>query len=92
MILQVYAVYDKAVAAYLQPFYARSRGEAIRSFMEACNDEKHKFNGNAADFALMFLGLWDDDSGLFSVDNTTSAGPITVLSALEATADRSERQ
>jgi len=90
MILQIYSVYDKAVGAYLQPFYARSRGEAIRSFMDACNNEKHQFATSPADYQLMYLGLWDDDSGLFSLGNNT--GPESVISALEATSDRSQRQ
>lgn len=90
MILQVYSVYDKAVAAYLNPFYARSRGEAIRSFMEACSDEKHQFARNAADYTLMYLGIWDDGSGMFTLDSV--GGPETVISALEASADRSQRQ
>lgn len=80
MILQVYSVYDKAVLAFLQPFFARSRGEAVRSFTDACNNKEHLFSKNAADYELHFLGLWDDTSGVFG-DGEKSA---RVLGALEA--------
>lgn len=82
MILQIFSVYDKAVQAFMPPFYARSKGEAIRSFSEACNDEKHNFNKHAADFSLMQLGEFEDKSGIFS-----TAEPSRVVSALEVMLD-----
>lgn len=32
MIMEMYVVYDRAVQAYLQPVFVRSRGEMLRSF------------------------------------------------------------
>lgn len=78
----IFSVYDKAVGAFLPPFYVRSRGEALRSFSEACNDGKHNFNRHAADYSLMFLGYFDDTSGMFS-----TADPTRIVGAYECVAD-----
>lgn len=78
MIMKVYAVYDKAVGAFLQPFYARTKSEAVRSFAEASNDEKQNFSRHASDFYLAELGEFDDSSGLFN-----STEPVRVISATE---------
>lgn len=79
---QVFSVYDKAVAAYLQPFFSRSRGEALRSFTDACNDPKSNFGRYALDYSLVYLGEFDDISGVF--DGTD---PQRVIGANEVIAD-----
>lgn len=65
MKLMVFTVFDKAVSAFLPPFFARSRGEALRSFTEASNDRAHNFSKHAMDYVLMQLGEFDDGNGLF---------------------------
>lgn len=79
MILQVWCVRDKAVGAYMAPFYARSRGEALRSFMDASADA-NRFAKHAPDYDLYYLGTFDDATGLFvqGADN-----PERVMNALE---------
>lgn len=78
MKLQVYTVLDKAVGAYLQPFYARHANEAIRSFTDACQTKDHNFNKYSTDYVLMHLGEFDDGSGLF-----TCGEPYRIISASE---------
>lgn len=78
MQLFVFSVYDKAVKAYLQPFYARARGEALRSFTQAVNDRQHNFNKHAADYLLVQLGSFDDVVGMFQCGE-----PERLVSALE---------
>lgn len=82
MRLFVFTVLDSAVGAHLQPFFSRSKGEAIRSFTDACNDEKSQFNKHLADFTLVFLGEFDDVSGTFG-----TRAPERVISALEVVSD-----
>lgn len=77
--IQIFSVLDKAVGAFLPPFYARSRGEALRSFTETSNDEKHQFNRHAADFVLYYFGEFDDASGMFATRE-----PERVVSAMES--------
>lgn len=79
MILHVYSVYDHAVSAFMTPFFARARGEAMRSFSEACNNGEHQFAKHASDYTLFALGEWDDASGAFSA----LPAPTRVISALE---------
>lgn len=78
MMLEVFSVYDKAVGAFLPPFFSRSRGEAIRSFMEACSNAEHQFNKHRADYTLYVFGAWNDNSGSFEVGE-----PMRLISALE---------
>jgi hypothetical protein len=78
MKLQVFSVFDKAVGAHLQPFFCRSKGDALRSFGDACNDEKHQFFQHGLDYVLVFLGEFDDVSGLFATQE-----PARLLSAVE---------
>lgn len=78
MKLQVFSVYDQAVKAYLPPFYCRSKGEAVRSFTEACNDGKSMFAKHRGDYYMVYLGEFDDNGGIFTCEN-----PVRVISALE---------
>lgn len=68
MKLELYCVFDRAVGAYLQPLFMRSRGEAIRSFSDACLDVKHQFSAHAKDYELFFFGSWDDSNGRFECE------------------------
>ncbi len=62
MLLKMYAIYDSKMEAYLQPIFARANGEALRMFAAAINEEDHNFNKNAADFTMMIVGEWDDQT------------------------------
>lgn len=67
MKLQVFSVFDRAVGCYLQPFYARSHGEAHRMFEGACMNPEHVFAKHAADYRLYHLGEFDEETGAFSM-------------------------
>ena len=82
MKLMIYSVYDKAVNAFLQPFYARSTGEAIRSFTELANDTNTNVARHPTDFVLFGLGAFDDNSGIF-----VSHEPMRLLGAHEVVKD-----
>lgn len=78
MIMLIFSVHDKAVGAFLPPFFARSKMEAIRSFSEACADEKHQFAKHASDYTLYSLGEFDDGGARFS-----TVDPVRLITALE---------
>lgn len=78
MIIDVYSVRDNALGAFLPPFFARARGEALRSFSSAVNEEGHQFRKHASDYTLFFLGTFDDSSGLLA-----TVEPLRCVSALE---------
>lgn len=78
MIMLAFAVHDKAVGAFLPLFFARSKGEAIRSFSTAVTQQDHQFAKNSGDYTLYHLGEFDDGNGHFE-----AVDPQRVLSALE---------
>lgn len=57
---KIYTIHDSAVGAFLPPFFARSNGEAIRSFQDACNDPKSQFHSHRSDYMLVCIGEYDD--------------------------------
>jgi len=63
VILKVFAVHDSKVGAYMQPFFQRSVGEAVRSWETVCNDGKSAMSTFPADFTLFEIGEYDDQSG-----------------------------
>ena len=71
------AVYDEAVGVYFQPWFARSRAEAVRSFVDAVNTPDHMFAKHPKDFSLHILAEWDENDGHFrplpAFDNLGSA-------------------
>lgn len=64
MKLQMYAVYDRMVEAYMQPFFVRSRGEAVRMWKATVNEANSNFGKHAKDYACVYIGDWDDSSGV----------------------------
>lgn len=67
MIHFMYTVHDSATAAYLRPFFARNKGEALRSFSEAVNDPASQFAKYPAEFTLFEMGTFDDTLGTFDL-------------------------
>lgn len=74
------SIYDDAVKAFMPPLWYRSRGEAVRSFLDAFAAEKSQFTPHAGDYAMYALGEFDDQSGSFAAFAT----PEKLLGGLEA--------
>ena len=79
MIHKIFSVYDSAVGSYLTPFFAPSKGAALRSFRDAVNNRDHQFNKYAADYTLFELGEFDDNNGSVVMLST----PLSLGVALE---------
>lgn len=67
MKLQVFSVHDGAVDAFMQPFYARSKAEALRMLTDTAQDPGSQFAKHPEDFALFHLGTYDDQVGGFEL-------------------------
>lgn len=78
MKLEIFAVYDSAVQAYMQPMFFRSKGEAIRALQSAVSDGSTQFCKTPADYTLFCFGSFDDNSGVFD-----TAPPERVIGCLE---------
>lgn len=67
MKLFLYTVHDRAVNAYLSPYYARTEAEAIRSLENAARDPNHAFSQHPGDYRLFALGSYDDATARFDL-------------------------
>lgn len=70
MIYKVFSVFDSKISAYMQPFFMRSRGEAIRAFSDILHDEKSAFAKYPEDYTLFELGEYDDSNACFHMTDT----------------------
>lgn len=83
--MKIYSIYDSKSEAYMNPWYARTKGEAIRSFEQACKDEKSQLSKYPEDFTLFELGEFDEYMGIIKPNIAKTA----VISAIDFT--RQER-
>ena len=70
MLLKVFGIYDSKAEAYLQPFFMKSKGEAIRALTALVNDKDHNFGKYSEDFTLFELGSWNDANATFEMLHT----------------------
>lgn len=63
MIHKLFTIHDAAAQAYLPIFMLHAEGIAIRTFTDCCNDPTHQFCKHPADYTLMVIGEFDDNSG-----------------------------
>lgn len=75
----IYAVYDSKVEIYEQPFFLRTKGEAIRSWQKVTNDQQTKFYEHPEDYTLFELGVYDEETGSFQNHKT----PVSIGVAIE---------
>lgn len=61
---QMFAIYDSATVAYMQPWFAATEQEAVRGFSLAANDKTHPIGQTPSDYTLMRVGTWDPKEGV----------------------------
>ncbi len=87
MILLAFAIWDAAAEAYLPPMFMTTKGQAIRSFADAVNEEGHQFARHADDYTLFHVGQFNQDTGMFTPMEPDSMGnALTFVTRLEVTA------
>lgn len=62
MIKSLYTVFDKKASFYVNPFCARSEGEAIRMIEQALRDPNTSIHQHPEDFQLVHIGSFDDNT------------------------------
>lgn len=65
-LLKVFAVFDSKLAAHFHPFYAVHAAIAKRSFHAIANDPSSQICQHPADFTLLELAEWNDETGEFN--------------------------
>lgn len=86
MIVNMYSVHDAAAQAYLPPFYFLHDNQAIRTFTDCINSEKHQFSHHPDDYTLYKIGTFDDDGA--SIGNIA---PISLGNGINFVKSKSER-
>lgn len=61
--LLMFAVYDSKAEGFLRPFFAETRGLALRSFSDAANDPEHEMCKHAEDYTLFCVGMFNQADG-----------------------------
>jgi len=63
--MQIYSIFDRKTAAYMQPFFALTDGAALRTVMSSMG-EGSMFKAYPGDFDVFRLGRFDEGSGEIS--------------------------
>lgn len=83
MRLQVFSVYDQAVALFMPPIFLRSKGEAVRALRLSLKGE-HAFAQSPDDYVLYWLGYFDESTGTFEPpDGAAAPERVCELSVLK---------
>lgn len=65
MMLSVFAIFDMKASYFSAPFFMAHDALAMRAAAELANDLSSAPGRHPADFCLMKLGQWDDQTGTF---------------------------
>lgn len=74
MKLLAFSVYDSKAELYSRPFFAQSRGMALRSVTDQVNDPEQELAKHAEDYTLFVCGAFDCLAGKFDAMVPVSLG------------------
>lgn len=84
--MNIYSIKDIKVGVYNVPFFYQHDQQAVRQFMELCNDGKSMICKYPADFELWKLGSYEEESGTFR------EGKFSLMSGVAVFPDRENVQ
>lgn len=64
--MKAFSIRDIKAEGFNTPFFQSTFGLAERAFKEACQDEKTQIHKNKEDFALFYVGEFNQQTGEFS--------------------------
>ena len=64
MIHQMITIHDCKAQMYKTPLYFKTLGMAKRAWLDILNDPETEFARHPADYTLIHLGTFDDDTGV----------------------------
>lgn len=64
----IVAVRDRQLNAYMRPFTAATRGQAIRAFGDEANRRESEINAHPEDYELYQLGTFEETTGKIIAD------------------------
>lgn len=88
MKMSIFSVRDTKAGQFMTPWFSKSLAQAQRSFIQMSNNSESIIHQFPADFAMFYLGEFDDESGeIHSIKNGEH-----VMSAQSAIAVEKESQ
>lgn len=81
MKINMYAIKDRQLDAFMLPFPAQTNGAAIRSFGNHTKEEGHPVAQHPDDYSLYHLGDYDDQVGKM----TSLETPVKIAEASDFT-------
>ena len=63
MIKQIFAIRDSKAEAFHQPFYAQTKGAAIRAISDYANEPNSPLGKHPEDYMLFHIGAYHEGSG-----------------------------
>lgn len=66
--MKMFTIRDVKAEGYNTPFFQATYGLAERAFKEACTDPQSIISKNKEDFSLYYLGEFDQNSGLLTLE------------------------
>lgn len=76
--MKIFTIFDSKAKAYLQPFFSRNSGTAIREITSVINNNEHPFSTNSEDYGLFELGEYDELTGKINANP-----PVHVINLIE---------
>ena len=70
LITKAFSVFDSASESFSPPFFAQTKGLAIRSFADLVNDPNTSVHKYPDQFTLFEIGEFHDDTGVLSATKT----------------------
>lgn len=80
--LLAFTVYDSKAEAFLRPYFAETKGLAMRAFRDAVNDPSHEMHKHAEDYTLFHIGFFNQQDG--SLENGVCDSMATAITLREA--------
>lgn len=71
---KIFTILDIKTELHSPPFFMNSRGEAVRAFKDLANDQNTTVGKHPADFKLVYIGIWEEEKGMFVNDPHESLG------------------
>lgn len=68
------SVHDITTSTFRAPFYAMNEEDAKRAFRMILNSND-LMKQNPSDFELYHVGLWDDETGIYDLDQSGKVSP-----------------
>lgn len=78
--MKIYTVFDSKSESHLPPVYFKTRGEALRGFLDAASNDQSTLSRYPGDFTIFEVGEFDELTCRFDLfDAKLSLGTILEL-------------